>query len=157
MSESLKKKRHSGTGVFSNFANFLRTPFFTEHFQSLLLIIFHRLNNIQTIISIALSFAFKILSPISKKTYTEKRNFYFTLFILLNTTSGNQKLGYSKTNFFRGSHRGGGFCKKRLSSATLLKKGLWHRWFSVNFVKFARTPFLTKHLRWLLLKKLVLL
>ena len=33
----------------------------------------------------------------------------------------------------------------------LLKKGLWHRCFPVNFTKFLRTPFLTEHLRWLLL------
>ena len=32
------------------------------------------------------------------------------------------------------------FCKKR--RATLLKKRLWHRCFSVNFAKFLRTPFL---------------
>ena len=30
--------------------------------------------------------------------------------------------------------------------ATLLKKTLWHRCFSVNFEKFLRTPFLTEHL-----------
>ena len=35
--------------------------------------------------------------------------------------------------------------------ATLLKTRLWHRFFPVNFVKFLRTPFLTEHLRWLLL------
>ena len=35
--------------------------------------------------------------------------------------------------------------------ATLLKKGLWHNCFPVNFPKFLRTPFFTKHLRWLLL------
>ena len=36
--------------------------------------------------------------------------------------------------------------------ATLLKKRLWSRCFPVNFVKFLRTPFLTEHLWWLLLK-----
>ena len=36
--------------------------------------------------------------------------------------------------------------------ATLLKNSLWHRCFPVNFVKFLRTPFLKKHLRWLLLE-----
>ena len=36
-------------------------------------------------------------------------------------------------------------------SSVLLKKILWHRCFPVNFVKFFRTPFLTEHLRWLLL------
>ena len=35
--------------------------------------------------------------------------------------------------------------------ATLLKKKLWHRCFPVNITKFLRTPFLTEHLRWLLL------
>ena len=35
--------------------------------------------------------------------------------------------------------------------ATLLKKRLWHRCFPVNIAKFLRTPFLTEHLRWLLL------
>ena len=38
-----------------------------------------------------------------------------------------------------------------LRPATLLKKRLWHRCFPVNFVKFLRRPFLTEHLRWLLL------
>ena len=35
--------------------------------------------------------------------------------------------------------------------ATLLKKRPWHRCFPVNFVKFLKSPFLTEHLRWLLL------
>ena len=38
-----------------------------------------------------------------------------------------------------------------LRPATLLKKILWLRYFPVNFAKFLRTPFLTEHLRWLLL------
>ena len=38
-----------------------------------------------------------------------------------------------------------------LRPATLLKKRLWHRCFPMNFAKFLRTPFLTEHLRWLLL------
>ena len=33
------------------------------------------------------------------------------------------------------------------------KKRPWHKCFPVNFVKFLRTPFLTEHLRWLLLVK----
>ena len=33
-------------------------------------------------------------------------------------------------------------------SASLLKKGLWHRCFPVNFAKFLRTSFFTEHLRW---------
>ena len=40
-----------------------------------------------------------------------------------------------------------------LRPSTLLKKRLWHRCFPVNFVKFLRTPFLTQHLRWLLLNQ----
>ena len=39
----------------------------------------------------------------------------------------------------------------RIRPAALLKKGLWHRCFPVNFAKFLRTPFLTEYLRWLLL------
>ena len=35
--------------------------------------------------------------------------------------------------------------------ATSLKKRLRHRGFTVNFVKFLRTPFLTEQFRWLLL------
>ena len=38
-----------------------------------------------------------------------------------------------------------------LRPATLWKKRLWYRCFPVNFVKFLRTPFSIKHLRWLLL------
>ena len=38
-----------------------------------------------------------------------------------------------------------------LRPATLLKKRAWHRCFPVNFAKFPRMPFLTEHLRWLLL------
>ena len=36
--------------------------------------------------------------------------------------------------------------------AALLKKRLWHSCFPLNFVKFLRTPFLTKHFWWLLLQ-----
>ena len=35
--------------------------------------------------------------------------------------------------------------------ATLLKKRLWHRCFTVNFAKFLRTPFLQNTFGWLLL------
>ena len=38
-----------------------------------------------------------------------------------------------------------------LRPANLLKKKLWHRYFPVNFAEFLRTPFLTEHLRQLLL------
>ena len=39
-----------------------------------------------------------------------------------------------------------------LIPATLLKKSLWHKFFTVNFVNFLRTPILTEYLWWLLLK-----
>ena len=41
--------------------------------------------------------------------------------------------------------------KKMPQACNFVKKGLWHRCFPVNFVKFLRTPLLTEHLRWLLL------
>ena len=40
-----------------------------------------------------------------------------------------------------------------LRPATLLKMRLWHRCFPMNFAIFLRTPFLTEHLRWLLLEQ----
>ena len=45
------------------------------------------------------------------------------------------------------------FIKRGQRPATLLTKRLWHRRFPVNFAKFPRTPFLTEHLRWLLLNE----
>ena len=42
-----------------------------------------------------------------------------------------------------------------LRPATLLKKRLWQRYFLLKFEKFLRTPFLTEHLRWLLLFRLI--
>ena len=33
----------------------------------------------------------------------------------------------------------------------VIKKGLWHKCFSVNFANFLRTPFVSEQLRWLLL------
>ena len=38
-----------------------------------------------------------------------------------------------------------------LRPATLFKKRLWYRCFTVNFAKFLRTRFLKEHLQWLLL------
>ena len=47
------------------------------------------------------------------------------------------------------------FTGKQLCQSLFLNKvaglRLWHRSFPVNFEKFVRTPFLTEHLRWLLL------
>ena len=34
---------------------------------------------------------------------------------------------------------------------SLFKKETWYRFFPVNYANFLRTPFLTEHLRWLLL------
>ena len=39
-----------------------------------------------------------------------------------------------------------------LRTVTLLKKRFWYRCFPVNFSKFLKTPSITEHLRWLLLK-----
>ena len=39
-----------------------------------------------------------------------------------------------------------------LRTVTLLKKRFWYRCFRVNFSKFLKTPSITEHLRWLLLK-----
>ena len=41
------------------------------------------------------------------------------------------------------------FIKLQAWPATLLKKDLWHRCFSVKFAKFLRTSFFMEHLRWL--------
>ena len=43
------------------------------------------------------------------------------------------------------------FLYSGLGPTTLLKKGLQHRYFPVNFAKFLRTPIFIEHLRWLLL------
>ena len=40
-----------------------------------------------------------------------------------------------------------------LSAATLLKKRLWHRCFSVNFAQFLETSFFLEYLWWLLLNQ----
>ena len=45
-------------------------------------------------------------------------------------------------------------CFKKIASlrpVTLLKKGLWHSCFPVDFAKLLRTPFFTEQLQWLLL------
>ena len=39
----------------------------------------------------------------------------------------------------------------KLQACNFIKKCLWYRCFPVNFARFLRTPFFTKHLRWLLL------
>ena len=45
-----------------------------------------------------------------------------------------------------------GVLSRRKQETCNIKKRLWHKCFPVNFVKFLRTPFLTEHLRWLLLQ-----
>ena len=44
-----------------------------------------------------------------------------------------------------------------LRPETLLRKRLWHRCFPVNFANFLRIPFITEHLWWLLLKRVLFL
>ena len=39
-----------------------------------------------------------------------------------------------------------------LRTVTVLKKRFWYRCFPVNFLKFLKTPSITEHLRWLLVK-----
>ena len=59
--------------------------------------------------------------------------------------SSHQWLCYLNVDIFR-------ICRRiSLRPATLLKKSLWYRCFSVNFAKFPTTPFFTEHFRWLLL------
>ena len=41
--------------------------------------------------------------------------------------------------------------KLQASACNLLKERLWHRGFPVNFAKVLKIPFLTEHIRWLLL------
>ena len=55
----------------------------------------------------------------------------------------NEKSSRKDTRKIRSSHP---------QPATLLKKRLCHRCFPANFAKLIRTPFLTEHLQWLLLK-----
>ena len=88
----------------------------------------------------------KLLLPPNKTLYTNSLNkesislkFLFTNYFRKesNCTSDTYR------TFEKQSSRG---------PATLLKKRLWQRCFPVNFVKFLRTPFYTKHLWWLLLE-----
>ena len=44
--------------------------------------------------------------------------------------------------------------KLQAAGATLLKKRLWHRCFSMNFAKFSRKTFFIEHIWWLLLYKI---
>ena len=56
---------------------------------------------------------------------------------------------------FTGKHLCQSLCFNKvpgLKPSTLLKKRPWHRCFPVNFAKFLGAPFLTDHLRWLLLQ-----
>ena len=54
------------------------------------------------------------------------------------------------------THRKNRSSRLEVRPATFLKKRLWHSCFPVNFAKFLRTPFLTEHLRWLLLEEDIL-
>ena len=75
-----------------------------------------------------------------------------------NLTTSERKISSYKPAFrnfakFTGKHlcQSLSFLIKLQAAATLLKKRLLHRCFSVNFAKFLRTPFLIEHLWWLLL------
>ena len=48
------------------------------------------------------------------------------------------------------------FLIKLQEACIFIKKRLWHRCFPVSFAKLLRTPFLTEHLQWLLLKCILL-
>ena len=48
------------------------------------------------------------------------------------------------------------FLIKLQAACIFIKKRLWHRCFPVSFAKLLRTPFLTEHLQWLLLKCILL-
>ena len=52
---------------------------------------------------------------------------------------------------FTGKHLHQSLFFNKVAGLFLLKKRLLHRCFPVNFAKFLKTPFLTEHLRWLLL------
>ena len=61
---------------------------------------------------------------------------------------------FSKKGVLRNfaKYTGKHLCQSLLIEAcNFIKKELWQRCFSVDFAKFLRTPFLTKHFRWLLL------
>ena len=104
--------------------------------------------------------------PHRQSSFIEGRIFHYKVPFLLNfaslkkilqkKSSGGILLRRCFRNFakFTGKH----MCQRvlvnkvsGLSSATLLKKTLWHRGFPANLAKFLRTPLFTEHLRWLLL------
>ena len=70
--------------------------------------------------------------------------------IFINEEYGNLKLNHQRcSKKKRCSYTGKHLCQSLffnkvagLSPATLLKRRFWHRGFSVNFVKFLKTPFL---------------
>ena len=90
------------------------------------------------------------ISPRSKKFFFF--TFIFTLTFLLVTLKylidrSNLRRCFAEKVFLEISQNS----QENLRPATLLKKGLWHRCFFVNFAKFLRTIFFTEHLRRLLL------
>ena len=62
--------------------------------------------------------------------------------VFLEIPQNSQKNTCARVSFFNNAG---------LGPATIIKKRLWHMRFPVNLAKFLRTPFLTEHLRWLLL------
>ena len=63
---------------------------------------------------------------------------YFAKKVLLEFAQNSQENTCARVSFLK-------------KSVTLSKKRLSHRCFPANFVKFLRTPFITRHVRWLLL------
>ena len=63
-----------------------------------------------------------------------------------------KKGGLTNSAKFIGRHLCQSLFLIKLQASGFIKKKDWHRCFPANFAKFLRTPFLTKHLRWLLLK-----
>ena len=57
---------------------------------------------------------------------------------------------------FTGKHLCQSLYFNKFSGLTSLKQRLRHKYFSETFAKFLRTPFLTEHLRWLLLYMAIL-
>ena len=57
---------------------------------------------------------------------------------------------------FIGKHLCRSLYFNKVADPTLLKQRLWHRYFPVTFAQFLRKPFLTEHLRWLLLYMIIL-
>ena len=88
----------------------------------------------------------KVTNGFSRSMFLQSLTSFFIYVIIRSSRQEESRKKGVLRNFakFIGKH----LCQR---SATLLKKRLWHRGFTVNFAKFLRTAFLTELLRWLLL------